>query len=133
MSDARSAAASPPTFLMLASACVGAMVASVACVVLLDGRRRRRQGSFTLPSVSSRVIFLDLDGVLNSQREGKYLKIEQDKVLLLKRAIETAEYGSDGEDEVSVVLSTFWRPFYPYVTYLLSRHGIHSSRVRGES
>jgi hypothetical protein len=77
----------------------------------------------TTPLTASKrrpVIFLDIDGVLNTAKHNSQINIEPEFVKRLKRVIETTD--------ALVVLTTFWRHFHEYITYVLHRHGIDAGR-----
>lgn len=78
------------------------------------------------PSLSSSVIFLDIDGVLNRTREAKLVCFEEDLIARFKSLLKSVP-------AASIVLSTFWRPFLPYVAYVLHRHGIDARRIVGRT
>jgi hypothetical protein len=80
----------------------------------------------TLPtSPLLRVIFLDIDGVLNRTKEATHIRIDEDCVQRLKTLIE--------HTDAKVVLSTFWRHFDEYITYILHREGIAADVVIGRT
>jgi len=62
------------------------------------------------------IIFLDIDGVLNFTKHNKQIHFEATHLKLLKTIIE--------KSNALVVLSTFWRHFHEYITYVFHRHGI---------
>lgn len=62
------------------------------------------------------VIFLDIDGVLNITKHNKQILFEDNHLRRLKNIIE--------ETNALIVLSTFWRHFHEYITYVFHRHGI---------
>ena len=87
----------------------------------LRGSRRKR------PAVGKFIIFLDIDGVINRTEKNKQVIIEPDLVLKLKQIIERG--GSSAPAQI--VLSTFWKPFDCYISYVLSRQGIDGRLVVG--
>ena len=62
------------------------------------------------------IIFLDIDGVLNFTKHNKQIQFEATHLKRLKTIVETTN--------ALIVLSTFWRHFHEYITYVLHRHGI---------
>ncbi len=69
------------------------------------------------PTSSPRpIIFLDIDGVLNCTKHNKQIHFEATHLERLKTIIETTN--------ALIVLSTFWRHFHEYITYVFHRHGI---------
>lgn len=77
----------------------------------------------TTPLAASKrrpVIFLDIDGVLNTTKDNTQINLEPEFLKRLKRVIETTD--------ALVVLTTFWRHFHEYITYVLHRHGIDAGR-----
>ena len=66
--------------------------------------------------MAKRVLFLDIDGVLNTTRTATHIRLDEERVLRLKRVLD--------QTGASIVLSTFWRNFDHYIAYILSRHGI---------
>lgn len=62
------------------------------------------------------IVFLDIDGVLNTSKHNSQINLMPDLVRRLKYIIETTD--------ALIVLSTFWRHFHEYITYVLHRHGI---------
>ena len=71
---------------------------------------------------NERVLFLDIDGVLNTTRSATHIRLDEERVLRLKRVLDqTGAY---------IVLSTFWRNFDDYIAYILSRYGV-KERVIG--
>ena len=62
------------------------------------------------------IIFLDIDGVLNLTKHNKQIQFEATHLKLLKAIIQ--------KTNALVVLSTFWRHFHEYITYVFHRHGI---------
>ena len=69
--------------------------------------RRRR------PAVGPRVIFLDIDGVLNRTSGATHIRLDQDLVSRLRTIV--------ARSGCRIVLSTFWRGFDTYVRYILHR------------
>ena len=76
-----------------------------------------------IPKNLRRVIFLDIDGVLNRFRTHRFVHVEEELVLRLKTILE--------ETDSHIVFSTFWRCFPDYLSYVLSRYGIPGTRVVG--
>lgn len=66
------------------------------------------------------VVFLDIDGVLNTTKHAPQIHLEADRVKRLRFILETTD--------AVVVLTTFWRYFHEYITYVLHRHGIDAGR-----
>ena len=71
------------------------------------------------------VLFLDIDGVLNRTRHATHIRLDDDLVDRLKAVVE--------QTQCEIVLSTFWRHFQEYITYILNRHGIPASHVVGRT
>ena len=63
------------------------------------------------------VIFLDIDGVLNTTKDNTQIHFEPHLVKHLKSILEASD--------ALIVLSTFWRHFHDYIKYVLHRHGIN--------
>jgi len=76
--------------------------------------RRRR------PAVLRPIIFLDIDGVLNTTKHNTQIHIEKHLVLHLATILH--------KTDALIVLTTFWRHFHDYITYILHRHGIDVGR-----
>ncbi|KAK1740100.1 hypothetical protein QTG54_009050 [Skeletonema marinoi] len=77
----------------------------------------QQQSSIIINNNSPRpIIFLDIDGVLNFTKHNKQIHFEATHLKLLKTIIE--------KTNALVVLSTFWRHFHEYITYVFHRHGI---------
>jgi len=93
---------------MLGAAAIGAAIAATVLLSCHPQRRRR-------PAVGSRVVFLDIDGVVNRTKRADQIILEPDLVALLRQIIE--------ETGAQIVLSTFWKPFDDYVAYALHRVG----------
>lgn len=91
--------------------------------VSLIGLSQRRQ------VVGSRVIFLDIDGVVNRTAEADQLIVLPELVARLKDIVESPLAAGKPPSPVHIVLSTFWRPFMDYIAYILDRHGIDGSIV----
>ena len=98
----------------------GAVLGSLATLVILQRRRRRRER----PEVGKRLIFLDLDGVVNRTKRADQIILAPDLVAKLRLIVERGGAGG-----VQIVLSTFWKPFDCYIAYALSRQGIDGSIV----
>lgn len=62
--------------------------------------------------------------MLNRQSENTHILLEDDLVRKLARIMREAP-------DSHLVLTTFWRHFAPYITYILWRHGIDSRRIVG--
>ena len=62
------------------------------------------------------IIFLDIDGVLNITKHNKQIQFEPTHLDRLKNIIQ--------KTNAQIVLSTFWRHFHSYITYVFHRHGI---------
>ncbi len=77
------------------------------------------------PVPPPRVIFLDIDGVLNRTKHATHIRIDRDCVKLLKDLIERSA--------AKVVLSTFWRHFDEYIRYILHREGIEADTIIGRT
>mmetsp|Transcript_413 Transcript_413/g.620 ORF Transcript_413/g.620 Transcript_413/m.620 type:complete len:751 (-) Transcript_413:1392-3644(-) len=95
----------------------------------LDNARASQTNIIATPSLSQQhssiinninsprpIIFLDIDGVLNFTKHNKQIHFEATHLKLLKTIIE--------KTNALVVLSTFWRHFHEYITYVFHRHGI---------
>ena len=80
----------------------------------IELERRRR------PAVRRPIIFLDIDGVLNTTRHSTQIHIEKHLVSHLATILHTTD--------ALIVLTTFWRHFHDYITYILHRHGIDVGR-----
>jgi hypothetical protein len=78
------------------------------------------------PTVGERVVFLDLDGVVNTTKRADQIILVPELVDKLRRIVEPTD---DGQQQVQIVLSTFWRPFLDYVAYALWRHGVPGELV----
>ena len=74
-------------------------------------------------AVGSRVIFLDIDGVLNRTVKAAQVVVVPELVARLKRICD--------ETGAQIVLSTFWRAFDSYIAYVLSRHDVDGRLVVG--
>ncbi|KAL7537277.1 hypothetical protein ACHAXR_008671 [Thalassiosira sp. AJA248-18] len=66
------------------------------------------------------IIFLDIDGVLNTTKHNTQIHLEKHLVKQLKNIVEASD--------ALIVLTTFWRHFHEYITYVLHRHGIDVGR-----
>ena len=66
--------------------------------------------------MSRPVLFLDIDGVLNTQKHNTQIYFDPRLLDRLKRILE--------ETDALVVLSTFWRAFHDYICYCFHRHEI---------
>jgi hypothetical protein len=132
--------------------------AALAAAVLSAWRRagmHRRDSR--RPPVGSRVVFLDLDGVVNRTQTAAQVILVPELVTRLKTIVErggrpctrvrtselqrcdcgaaqSSEQGGADVDSIApaqIVLSTFWRPFGGYVAYVLDRHGVCGNLVAG--
>lgn len=74
---------------------------------------------------SPRVIFLDIDGVLNRTREATHIRVDADLVERLRFLVQATG--------ANIVLSTFWRHFEEYIRYILYRHGIVATAIIGHT
>ena len=63
--------------------------------------------------------------MLNRHRSASHIRIESELVSRLKRLVD--------ETDASIVLSTFWRHFEEYITYILHRHGVGAHRIIGRT
>ena len=73
----------------------------------------------------TRVIFLDIDGVLNRTRMASHIRLEDDLVENLRLLVE--------KTDAKIVLSTFWRHFQEYIQYILHRHGLPADVIIGQT
>ena len=71
------------------------------------------------------VLFLDIDGVLNRTKSATHIRLDDDLVERLRKLVAAIE--------CKIVLSTFWRPFLPYIQYILHRHGLPTDCVIGST
>ena len=69
------------------------------------------------------LVFLDIDGVLNRTVHATHIRLDDDLVERLRRLI--LDTGA------KIVLSTFWRHFSDYLTYVLHRHGLPADAIIG--
>jgi hypothetical protein len=83
----------------------------------VDGSRRQQQPG---QRQHRPLIFLDIDGVLNTTRQSPQIHLEHHLVSRLKYIAESTD--------ALFVLTTFWRHFHEYIAYTLHRHGINVSR-----
>ena len=65
------------------------------------------------PSPPLKIIFLDIDGVLNRTRSATHIRLDEDLTARLIALVEQIP-------GCKIVLSTFWRHFLPYVRTALS-------------
>ena len=91
-----------------ATAVLAAAAAGFGVATLLSRRRARAR-----PAVGARVIFLDLDGVLNRTANARQVVLDAELVARLKAVCDA--FGEGGRDGVQIVLSTFWRHFDDYI------------------
>jgi hypothetical protein len=75
-------------------------------------RRRRRR--------PRPIVFLDIDGVLNTTKHNTHIRVEEGLVARLGAIVR--------ETDALIVLTTFWRHFHEYIAYVLHRHGIDVGR-----
>lgn len=73
------------------------------------------------PTPQRPILFLDIDGVLNTTKHAPQIHFETVFLKRLKHILETTK--------ARVVLTTFWRHFHEYITYVLHRHGIDADCV----
>ena len=73
---------------------------------------------------NQKIIFLDIDGVLNRTKHATHIRLDDDLVLKLKTILDVVE-------GCNIVLSTFWRYYIEYIKYVLSRYGINPSCIIG--
>ena len=66
------------------------------------------------------IIFLDIDGVLNTTKHNTQIHLHTQQLKQLKHIIENTD--------ALIVLTTFWRYFHEYITYVLHRNGIDVGR-----
>jgi len=66
------------------------------------------------------IIFLDIDGVLNTTKHNTQIYLQSQQLKHLKHIIENTD--------ALIVLTTFWRHFHEYITYVLHRNGIDVGR-----
>jgi len=66
------------------------------------------------------IIFLDIDGVLNTTKHNTQIHLQTQQLKQLKHIIENTD--------ALIVLTTFWRHFHEYITYVLHRNGIDVGR-----
>jgi len=87
-----------------------------AMIVESDGRRRARRGRLR----PRPIVFLDIDGVLNTTKHNTHIRVENSLVARLGAIVR--------ETDALIVLTTFWRHFHEYIAYVLHRHGIDVGR-----
>ena len=68
-----------------------------------------------------KIIFLDIDGVLNQTKHAIEIHLEESKCALLMELVRSVEQKNI---KVKIVLSTFWRTFRGYIEYILQRRGV---------
>ncbi len=66
------------------------------------------------------VIFLDIDGVLNTTMHNTHIRVNRDLVSRLDDIVRRTD--------AYIVYTTFWRHFHEYISYVLHRHGIDVGR-----
>mmetsp|Transcript_6754 Transcript_6754/g.9452 ORF Transcript_6754/g.9452 Transcript_6754/m.9452 type:complete len:257 (+) Transcript_6754:120-890(+) len=71
-----------------------------------------------------KIIFLDIDGVLNRTERAKQIILDEDLCLRLQDLCERT-------GNVRIVLTTFWRQFAPYISYIFLRLGVTAAPVIG--
>jgi hypothetical protein len=106
-------------FQFAAIATLSAVVAACAVRMLKKDRKR--------PAVGKRVIFLDIDGVLNRTVTAKQIVMEEELLAKLKSIVDQSTSPEKGSPQI--VLTTFWRTFDDYVAYVLHRHGFDGCLV----
>ena len=72
-----------------------------------------------------KVVFLDIDGVLNRTRHNTHIRLDADLVERLRIIVEATN--------ASIVLSTFWRHFEEYIRYILRRYRIPADAIIGRT
>lgn len=106
----------------------GALAGLIAVVPLYAMQQKYWRKSVAKQRVKDRVVFLDLDGVLNQTKRADQIVLEPSLCIKLKAIVEGSDkFGPPAQ----IVLSTFWKPFIDYVAYVLGRHGIDGSLVVG--
>lgn len=68
-----------------------------------------------------KVIFLDIDGVLNRHSYGTHIVLVDELVENLKKIMEATD--------AKIVLSTFWRGHPDYIKYILNNYDINPSNI----
>ena len=72
------------------------------------------------------LIFLDIDGVLNRTKCATHIRLDEDLVCNFKTLLD--------ETNADIVLSTFWRHYREYISYILdSGYKIPSKRIIGST
>ena len=119
-----------PTRVTLISLVAASVSVGFALATALARRRSRlaaaAAAAATAALVGPRVVFLDLDGVVNRTKTNCQIILEATLVAQLRAIVERG-----GARDVQIVLSTFWRPFDAYVSYALHRHGVDGALVVG--
>jgi hypothetical protein len=88
-----------------------------AMIVDSDRRCRARLGRLR---PRRPIVFLDIDGVLNTTKHNTHIRVEDGLVARLGAIVR--------ETDALIVLTTFWRHFHEYIAYVLHRHGIDVGR-----
>ncbi|KAL3807461.1 hypothetical protein ACHAXA_002721 [Cyclostephanos tholiformis] len=66
------------------------------------------------------IVFLDIDGVLNTTRHNTHVRIDDGLVIRLGDIVRRTD--------ALIVYTTFWRHFHEYISYVLHRYGIDVPR-----
>ena len=69
------------------------------------------------------IIFLDIDGVLNRTKQATHIRLDSSLMEIFRELVDRTD--------ALIVLSTFWRHFVEYISYILERHGIAAEKVIG--
>eukprot|EP00956_Cyclotella_meneghiniana_P042453 scaffold248469_cov43-Cyclotella_meneghiniana.AAC.3 len=67
------------------------------------------------------ILFLDIDGILNTTKHAPQIHMESIFLSRLHHILKSTN--------ANIVLTTFWRHFHEYIVYVLHRHGIDSDCV----
>jgi len=101
-----------------------AVAAAVALATPVESTAGAKAGAIPKSESSSdAIIFLGIDGVLNRRTEPAQICIERDLVSRLWALVEATD--------AKIVLSSFWRHFQEYISYVLLRHGMPQDVVIG--